>query len=324
MPRRLLLWIGAVLVTGCIGGYVAYYFLFSPPGTSTEQNSLVIPQGTTYSAIVQKLRTEGFIKNAKGFQLARRIHFSAIAPGGYLLSRSMNAFEVARQLTKGPDMLWITFPEGIRKEEMAERISKIIDWDETDIKEFITAAHALGAIADEGVYFPDTYLIPRSDGGSEAAQRMISRFNEKFAPFAPKFLEENILYNTALRIASIVEREAAGEGDKKLIAGIIWNRLLQNMKLDIDATVQYARGNAGSGWWAPITSSDKELDSPYNTYKYRGLPPQPISNPGISSIQAVLTPEETECLFYLHDSDRVIHCAKTYDGHRANIQKYLR
>jgi UPF0755 protein len=107
-----------------------------------------------------------------------------------------------------------------------------------------------------------------------------------------------------------------------LIAGILWNLLLQNMKLQIDATVQYARGNTGSGWWAPITHADESIDSPYNTYLHTGLPPHPISNPGLEAIDAVLNPKTTTCMYYLHDKNGMIHCSATYGGQLANIRMY--
>ncbi len=112
-----------------------------------------------------------------------------------------------------------------------------------------------------------------------------------------------------------------------LIAGILWNRLLKNMKLEVDATVQYARDdrdNLTTGFWKSITPEDKEIDSKYNTYEYAGLPPFPISNPGLDAIDAVLNSVETDCLYYLHDSNRQIHCAVTYQEHLANIEKYLK
>jgi len=154
---------------------------------------------------------------------------------------------------------------------------------------------------------------------------MIRHFDEKFAPYLPQFAKQNIIWTTGLRLASIVQREAAGKQDMPLIAGILWNRLLKEMKLEVDATVQYARGKTETGWWAPIKPSDiGEIDSPYNTYKYQGLPPHPISNPGIDAIEAVLNPTETDCLYYLHDDNRQIYCAATYEEHVANIEKYLR
>jgi UPF0755 protein len=101
-----------------------------------------------------------------------------------------------------------------------------------------------------------------------------------------KFAEKDVLWTTGLKVASIIQREAAGKEDMALISGVIWNRLLNDQPLEIDATIQYARGNTGSGWWAPIKASDIDnIDSPYNTYKNNGLPPTPISNPGIDAIE---------------------------------------
>jgi UPF0755 protein len=96
------------------------------------------------------------------------------------------------------------------------------------------------------------------------------------------------------------------------------------MALNADATLQYARGDIGGGWWVRISASDKLTDTPYNTYMYKGLPPHPICNPGIAAIEAVLNPAQTDCLYYLHDNRRVTHCADTYEEHLANIEKYLK
>jgi UPF0755 protein len=122
-----------------------------------------------------------------------------------------------------------------------------------------------------------------------------------------------------------VQREAANEADMPLIAGIIWNRLLNDppMKLEIDATVQYALGES-ENWWPRIKPADYKTDSAYNTYLHTGLPPHPICNPGLDAIHAALNPDETDCLYYLHDSNGQIHCAKTYEEHKLNIEKYLK
>ena len=130
--------------------------------------------------------------------------------------------------------------------------------------------------------------------------------------------------DTALKIASIIQREAAGKHDMALISGIIWNRIFDGMKLQIDATLQYAKGSEEEGWWKQVHPDDKEIESPYNTYLYKGLPPGPIANPGPDAIMAAFYPQKTNCLFYLHDNDRKIHCSKTYEGHKRNIQIYLK
>jgi UPF0755 protein len=108
-----------------------------------------------------------------------------------------------------------------------------------------------------------------------------------------------------------------------LIAGIIWNRWQKDMKFEIDATIQYALGTPGN-WWPIIKPADYKLDSSYNTYIHEGRPPTPICNPGLAAISAVIHPEETEYLYYLHDSEGQIHLAKTYEEHLENIEKYLK
>jgi len=145
-----------------------------------------------------------------------------------------------------------------------------------------------------------------------------------------------------LTLASVIQREAAGTHDMKLIAGILWNRLLDGMRLQVDATVQYVRDDIShygvardhyqplesytsqGGWWAPIKPEDKNIASPYNTYRNDGLPPHPICNPGLAAIEAVLNPEETNCFYYLHAPDRKIYCAVTYQEHLKNIETYLK
>jgi UPF0755 protein len=125
-----------------------------------------------------------------------------------------------------------------------------------------------------------------------------------------------------LTLASIVDRESAKD-DKALVAGILWNRLDVGMKLQADATLQYVKGKEGN-WWPQPLSEDKYLDSPFNTYQHTGLPPHPINNPSMDSIDAVLNPVDTDCLYYLHDTDHQIHCSVTYAGQVDNVNRYLR
>lgn len=108
-----------------------------------------------------------------------------------------------------------------------------------------------------------------------------------------------------------------------LIAGVIWDRWLQDMKFKIDATIQYALGKSGN-WWPIIKPEDYKLDSSYNTYIHKGRPPSPICNPGLAAIDAVINSEDSEYLYYLHDSEGQIHLAKTYEEHLQNIKKYLK
>ena len=198
-----------------------------------------------------------------------------------------------------------------------------LGWTSAQEKKWITADTTTDPNYIEGVYFPDTYLIPVAESPADTANRLIAMFNQVFAPYLAEFNAQNIKWTTGLTLASIVQREAANDADMPLIAGILWNRLNAGMPLDVDATLQYARGNTGAGWWAPITTADKAIDSPYNTYTSKGLPPHPISDPGLPAIDAVLHPATTDCLYYLHDNQGMIHCAVTYAEQEANVQTYL-
>lgn len=324
--------IGVIILLVIIGaGVFKYVSLFSAPQKQAEVQQFTIAIGKNDSnEVVQQLKAQGFIRSEQGFKIAflglkdaSSVCVDCISPGAYKISKAMNVWKIARILRQEPYMEWVIIPEGLRKEQIAEILAGTLGWSEQQKDDWINKFTAMNYDYIEGVYFPDTYLIPASEAPFDVAQRFINKFNEKFAAYADKFTAANIKWTTALKIASIIQRETANQADMPLIAGIIWNRLNIGMKLEIDATVQYARGNTDDGWWSPIKVADKQIDSPYNTYLYKGLPPHPIANPGLDAIDAVLNSTETDCLFYLHDLNKQIHCAKTYEEHLANIEKYL-
>jgi len=285
----------------------------------------IIPTtSTTTDNVANILFEQGFIKDKIAFTLAFSAKGGGITPGGYKLSKEMSVSQVVDALNKKPDLRWVLIPPGLRKEEIASLLAKTLEWSAAEKQKWITTDTATKPGYIEGTYFPDSYLIPIDELPLNVANRITSKFDEKFAPYLPQFNSQNIKWTTGLTFASIVQREAANSADMPLIAGILWNRLNTGMPLQVDATLQYVRGDVGNGWWAPISVADKQLVSPYNTYKNKGLPPHPISNPGIAAIKATLSPTETDCLYYLHDKDRVTHCAVTYEEHLANIEKYLK
>lgn len=297
-------------------------FEFFPPGVRNKER-FIVREGEQFLEIISNLEKEGFVKNKFIFAVVLFLRGGNIQAGGYKIYKGMNLWQVAGVFRNPPYMKWVTVPEGLRKEEIADILGNVLGWGEEKIADFLDAPDRIENVLSEGMYFPDTYLIPVEESGFEVAKRMFNRFNEKIAPYAEAFLEENIKWDTALKLASLVQREARGKNDMPLVAGILWNRLLKKIKLDVDATVQYARGKADGGWWAPLVPRDKEINSPYNTYLYKGLPPTPISNPGLDALEAVLRPEKTDCLYYLHDKEDKIHCSVTYEGHIENIRKFL-
>jgi UPF0755 protein len=223
-----------------------------------------------------------------------------------------------------PYIRYVNIPAGLRKEEVADIYSKVLAWNDQDKKDFLNESGDTQTDL-EGYYFPSTYVLPIDASGEEVKEKMIETFNKKVVmPASNSVLsKDKVNIDTALKVASLIQREAAGKHDMNLISGIIWNRIWSGMRLDIDATLQYAKGNENK-WWPQVLSADKNIASPYNTYKTIGLPPTPISNPSLAAIEAAYNPTKTACIFYFHDKNRNIHCSKTYAEHKRGIEIYLK
>lgn len=221
-----------------------------------------------------------------------------------------------------PSVRIVGVQEGLRKEQIAEIMVNKLNWGETQKKDFINAHLALNSSNLEGRYFPKTYLINKDESPLIVSATMFDEFSKQTEKIKKPKTAQIINEDTAIKIASIIQREAAGKNDMRLISGIIWNRIFNGMKLQIDATLQYAKGSEEEGWWRRVTPEDKKIKSSYNTYLYEGLPPGAIANPGLDAISAAYNPQKTDCLFYLHDKNKKIHCTVTYEEHKKNIQKY--
>ena len=208
----------------------------------------------------------------------------------------MNAFELAQTLAQPPSEVWVVIPPGLRKEETGAILAKALGWTSAQLNEWTNVDTVTPSDYFEGVYFPDSYLIPTGESPADAAKRLQAQFEQEFAPYAAEAAKQNIIWTTALKVASIIQREAAGPSDMPLVSGIIWNRLLNGMKLQVDSTVQYARGDTPTGWWAPI-DAERRADrlTVQHRYLYAGLPPHPIDSPGLDAINAALNPASTTC-----------------------------
>lgn len=293
----------------------------SPPNISSEQVRFIVPMDAKKGDVVQDLTDQNLIRSPWLFNILLTVmkpgNEEAIEPGAYMLTRNMNLIHTIETLLFHPYQKWVVLPPGLRIEQTAEKLVKALNWDEVKRQEFLENAR-------EGYMFPDTYLINTDYSGKETAAKLIANFNEKFDEKIQRdLLDQDVRNDTAVKIASLIERESGGDEDKALISGIIWNRLSKGMPLQIDASIQYAKGETGN-WWPKITLADYKLESEYNTYLIKRLPPSPICSPSLASIKAVVYPEDTDCLYYLHSSDKQIHCAETYEGHRRNIEMYLK
>lgn len=296
-----------------------FFFLLSPTSFTAKEERFVIPLETNQQEIVERLINENFIRSKGLFNiLAALIKFpGTIEPGAYMISRKMTIFKIANILLHHPYQKWVVLRPGLRIEEQAETFVKVFKWTDNEVKEYLDNAR-------EGYMFPDTYLLNVDYTPEDFVNRLISNFNEKFdASLQADLLAQDVRNDTAIKIASLIERESGGDTDKALISGIIWNRLNKSMKLQIDATTQYILGKPGN-WWPKVSPTDHKTESPFNTYLVNGLPPGPIANPSLASIKAAVYPAETDCFYYIHDRNKEIHCSKKYEEHLENIERYLK
>lgn len=222
-----------------------------------------------------------------------------------------------------PSVKYVNIRPGLRREEVAEAFAVKVGWDEKEKQEFIHAPAEHKTKNLEGYYFPGSYPAVSDMSPDQASGMMLERFDQEVSARHASSSKKVINLETALKIASLIEREAGSKSDMRLISGIIWNRIFATMNLQIDATLQYVKGTEDNGWWPKVLPSDKFLDSPYNTYQNSGLTPSPIANPSLAAIQAALNPVKTKCMFYLHDKNKRIHCAANYEDHVRNIRRWL-
>lgn len=299
---------------------------FPSLSTSTSK-TFIVKKGESLSSVALRLQEANLVRQALAFKLIILSQGLAekIQAGSFSLKTSLTPKEIAEILTHGTNDVWLTFPEGWRKEEFAQRLSaNLTNFDSSQFLQLV-ANH-------EGELFPDTYLISKEASPSAVFNLLLNNFQKKFDKDLESFLSKaGLSKKEALILASMVEREAKGDQDRAIVAGILIKRLKAGWPLQVDATLQYALANLRfktSGdrmeeWWLTPTAADKKIDSPYNTYKYKGLPPTPICNPGLASIKAVVYSKETDYWFYLSDASGKMHYAKTAEEHNENISKYL-
>lgn len=218
--------------------------------------------------------------------------------------------------------LLVIFP-GERKEEVAKNFGDILRWSSGERQNFLDLVQEAVPELQEGQFYPERYLVAVDASPEDVAKMVVERFETEVAARYDKKAEERLPMKEAIIIASLLEREAHDFTDMREISGVIWNRLFIDMNLQLDATLQYAKGGRldSTKWWPMPTPADKYIESPYNTYKYKGLTPQPIANPSLEAILAALNPSITDCLFYFHDSSSGFHCSVDYQEHVSKLRQ---
>lgn len=306
-----------------------YIILFVPPSSEAVWKEVVISKGASFKEIKLLLRKEGIIKNGYTFDILGRAFgiTRKIRVGYYSMSPAMPMIEVLKALKNGDIIEYtISIPEGFTIEDIADILEKTglaaksdffsITHDRSYIESIGIEANSL-----EGYLFPDTYLFPKGITAQEIAERMVGRFRGVITPeLESRAKGLGFTIKEIITLASIIEREAKVDSERSLISAVYHNRLRKGMLLQADPTAIYGRKRLNE----KITRKDLKSNSPYNTYRIRGLPPGPIANPGKKAIIAALYPANVDYLFFVSKNDGTHYFSSTGAEHSDAVIKYQR
>lgn len=289
-----------------------------------------IPPGMSSTAIGRSLVAAGVIESDTVFRVALRLsgNVRGLKAGEYRFDHPISAVEVIDTVTRGDIFARrITFPEGLTILEMAKLYESR---GFGPARDFTAAAADASLVKDidpsardlEGYLFPDTYALPRRTPASRLITQMVGRFRATYDDNLRSHAEEReMTTREVVTLAALIEKETAAAAERPLVAAVYTNRLKIGMGLQADPTVVYALQKAGK-YDGNIRREDLALDSPYNTYKYRGLPPGPIAAPGKASLEAAVSPAEVPYLYFVSRNDGTHAFAATLDEHNANVREF--
>ena len=319
--------------------------LEEPAGTGNQSITFVVDNGENANQIAANLQIAGLLNNTTLF--LNYVQFygldAQLEAGSYELDPQMTVPEMAAQLTRAvPQEIIVRFLEGWRSEEMAAYLATTQPA-AVNSQQFLAivqrqapfdlgpydflASHPADASL-EGFLFPDTYRLPLDADAAYLVDLMLQNFAQRVTPTMRQLMgAQGLSLREGVTLASIVEREGVLNAERPTIASVFYNRLALGMNLEADPTVQYAVGYdaVNDSWWkSPLFQVDLELDSPYNSYLYAGLPPGPIANPGLSSLQAVAEPAQTQYIFFVADcsgdNPGAHNFSETYEQHLVYVQ----
>jgi len=310
---------------------VGLYRLALAPVSRDTRTQLVHIESMGTRQLARTLRQERLIRSATAFRLLVQANMAlgkgrTPKAGYYDLSPSMSAEEILARLSEGRvARRRVTFPEGFTLAQMAERLERELNIPQ---QEFLDAARGTAVSRAvgfrlprgslEGYLFPSTYTFNVGEQPDLVVSEMVAALNETFVrAYQDEIRRQQLSVPQLVTLASLVEREARVPEERALIAGVIMNRLAKNMRLQIDATVQYALG----GHRPRLLYKDLRVNSPYNTYLHAGLPPGPICSPGLACLQAALRPAKTDALFYVARRDGTHVFSRTYEEHQQAIKR---
>ena len=329
-----------VLSLSLLSGYIGWQ-LVRPASRGLDYKQIIIKPESNLEQISQQLRSVGLVHSPFWFKLWLQLtgRETEIFSGYYSLPGNVNIINLTNLLTSGQNItneIQIRLVEGWTIKQMAGYLESNNVLKSKDFINTVTSSDSTKVIAEQisgdllstwpggslqGYLFPDTYRIYKDSNANDIAVKMIKTLDNKFLQeWRGVIGKRGLTVHQVITLASIVEKEVATAQDRKKVADIFLKRLKANMGLQADSTINYITGKSDSA----VQGGDLSIDSPYNTYKYKGLPPGPISNPGLSAIEAVIYPTSNDYWYFLTTSDGRVIYSKTYTEHLAAKAKYLR
>jgi len=344
--RKILIFSICLLV---LAGFLLWQGIYLPKGSENRDQFFLVKKGSNLFEISRNLRMDGLIKSNFyfNFYVLARGKTRNLQSGEYLLSPSMSVKEIAQNIIEGQasiertitivegwnirDIAWYFENEGMFQAEELMEVAGFptinyssLDSDLPRPKDFSDKFELLKekpkSVGLEGYLFPDTYRIYRRDGIEDILEKVLENFESKIdVDIREEIKKQGKSVFEIITMASLIEKEVRTFDDKKRVSGILWKRMDNNIPLQVDATISYITGKKTT----KISKEETEIDSFYNTYKYKGLPLGPICNPGIESIKAALYPEENGFWYYLSNSDGETFFSKTLEEHNVNKSRHL-
>jgi len=319
-----------------------FFFIYPLICPLTLEDMPKLPQGGSVSFyiypgeglfdVAEKLERLKVIKSSPMFiEEAKRSGLSLKA-GGYFLSEGMSIYEAIEALRRVPHLEKVTIPEGLTAREIAKLLSEkeIISSEEEFLKLVFNGKEAfrefkfikeIPSLSLEGYLFPDTYYFPKRTPPKNVISAMLKRFERAISPEMLKELPDlGLTFHEVIILASVVEKEGMKDEEYPIISAVFYNRLRRGMKLESCATVEYLLKERKER----LTLDDLKIDSPYNTYMYKGLPPGPICNPGAKAIAGAFFPAKVDYLYFVSKGDGGHHFSRTYEEHVEAKNRYLK
>jgi peptidoglycan lytic transglycosylase G len=315
----------AILV---VGGW--FVWQLDPPGAPGDPVTVEIKPGWSAAQAGDALADTGVIGSPLAFRIWSRASGASLQAGTYRMRQDLGVRGAADRLDQGPvvaadDHYRLLLPPGLTLAQIAKRVGELPGHDAAAFSEAAQSGvvrsrvQPAGSTSLEGLTWPDTYFVAKDQTDEEILQRVVAEFDTRAtAAGLGTVAVDGLTPYEVVTLASLVQAEAGTAADAPVIAGVILNRLRQGIPLQIDATLCYAKGGC-----PPVpTNADKELDSPYNTYRVVGLTPTPIMTVTEQSLRAALAPAAVPYLFYVAGPDGVSHFATTFEEHQRNIEQY--